>query len=294
MSKEVGIFEEYTNTKYLKILTEEHLSIPGMFLFGRQIRTTATESLPPHDHGNCFEFVYICSGTPSFSVDGKNYTLSGGDVFITQPHEIHSTNSMPVSVSEMYWFQLDLTTYENALFLDKLATQTLQTKLHQLSSRIISTDLGKTKDLIKNAFRVALSGNNPQLATQYITLFLYLLLEASDKIDFKLTPDIGRAATYILDHIGEKLTLDELASISYLSTSQFKQKFKQQMGISPRQFINTQKIQVAKDLLEEWHSTTEVAAMLHFESPSYFITVFKRYTSCTPRQYKERYKMSLK
>lgn len=287
MYKTGKIFEEYINTKYLKILTVEHLDIPGMHLFGKQIRTVATESLPPHNHNNCFEVVYICSGNPSFSVGGKTYILSGGDIFITQPYEVHSTNAIPVSVSEMFWFQLDLEACESPLFLGSAAVATLQQKLQSLSSRVISMDPERTRDLLQQAFRIAASGHNPQLAAQYISLLLFLVLESSEKVGFKLTPDIGRAATYILDHITERLTLEHLASISYLSVSQFKQKLKKQMGISPRQFINAQKIQYAKELLLDGYSTTEIAACLQFESPSYFITVFRRYTSCTPQEYRK-------
>lgn len=87
--------DSYTNTKYLQILTDDCLNIPGLALFGKQIRTSATESLPLHFHEDCYEIVYITSGTPSFFVDGKTYNLSGGDVFITQPNQIHSTTPYP-------------------------------------------------------------------------------------------------------------------------------------------------------------------------------------------------------
>lgn len=287
MNKQGEIFEEYTNTKYLKILTQEQLHIPGMFLFGRQIRTSATESLPSHNHGNCYEFVFLCSGSPCFSVQGKQYTLSGGDVFITRPWEQHSTNANPVSISEMYWFQLDLSSPDGALFLTKEALLTLDKKLRDLPTQIVSMDLGKTKELLKNAFRAAASGTNPQLAAQYLALFLYLLLEASERVEFRLTPDIGRSVTYILDHLNSQIDLAELAQISYLSVSQFKQKFKQQIGISPRQFINMQKIRFAKELLQEGNTVSQVAAALQFESTSYFIAVFKKYTSCTPGEYQK-------
>lgn len=287
MSKQGKIFEEYTNTKYLKILTKERLHVPGLFLFGRQIRTSATESLPPHDHGNCYEFVFLCSGSQCFSVQGKQYTLCGGDVFITRPWEQHSTDANPVSVSEMYWFQLDFSTLEGALFLNKEALTTLDRKLRNMPTQIVSMDLGKTKELLKQAFRTAAAGTNPQLAAQYLSLFLYLLLEASERVEFRLTPDIGRSVAYVLDHLYNRIDLAELAGISYLSVSQFKQKFKQQIGISPRQFINTQKIHLAKELLQEGNTVSQVAAELQFESTSYFIAVFKKYTSCTPGEYQK-------
>ena len=81
------------------------------------------------------------------------------------------------------------------------------------------------------------------------------------------------------------MSLDDLASQIYLSTSQFKQKFRSVMGISPRNYINREKINYAKKLLSSGYSVTEAAMKLSFNDSSYFSTVFKKYTLKTPRQY---------
>lgn len=277
--------DDYTDTKNIKILTASQLNIPGLQLFGNQIRTFATESLPLHYHEDCYEVVYICNGIPSFNVSEKNYNLCGGDVFITQPNQIHSTNSVPVSISEMYWFQINLNSCSNFLFQDQISINYLQNGLSTLPSPKISTDTPIIKKLLHSAFQAALSGSKPQLVAQYLSLLLYIILEFSEKTMFKLTPDIGRVMDYILDHIYEDISLDELSAVAYLSTSQMKQKFKKQLGIAPRQFINAQKIECSKTLLQEGYSVREVAAMLQFDNSSYFATVFKRYNSCTPSEY---------
>lgn len=280
--------DSYTNTKYLQILTEDCLNIPGLALFGKQIRTSATESLPLHFHEDCYEIVYITSGTPSFFVDGKTYNLSGGDVFITQPNQIHSTNSVPVTISEMYWVQVHVD--PDFLYLNQSAICFLQEKLSHLSCPKINTDGNQIEKLFHHAFQTALAGTHPQLVAQYLSLALYLIVDFSEKTMFKLTPDIGRAINYILENITETLSLDELAKIALLSTSQFKQKFKKQIGVAPRQFINSQKIELAKALLEDGHSIQEITNTLNFVSSSYFTTVFKRFNSCTPSEYLRNFK----
>lgn len=278
--------DNYTDTKYRKILTADHLNIPGLHVFGKQIRTSATESLPPHFHENCYELVYITSGTSNFYVDNKNYSLCGGDVFITQPNQMHSTNAVPVTISEMYWLQFEFQSCHNFFYLDHIASQTLQDKLSHLTLPKISTSGNNIGEFFHNAFQMALEGRNPQLVGQYLTLVLYLITEFSEQTIFKLSPDIGYAMNYILDHITESLTLDEIAQKIYLSTSQFKQKFKKQVGIAPRQFINSQKMEYAKDLLDEGYSVEQVASALSFERASYFTSVFKKFCSCTPSAYK--------
>ena len=122
---------------------------------------------------------------------------------------------------------------------------------------------------------------------QLLAFFLYSVLEHSESAGFRLTPDIGRAVNTIMDHLQEELTLEELAREAALSVSRFKQKFKQQMGQSPRSFINCQKVEAAKRLLAEGVSVTETAMELGFSSSSYFSTVFRRYTTLSPRQFAE-------
>lgn len=289
MDQAINWKDDYMNTKYRKVLTKKYLNVPGLQLFGKQIRTSATESLPPHFHENCYEIVYITSGNPNFFVQGKNYYLSGGDVFITKPDQIHSTNSVPVTLSEMYWIQIEINPDSSFLFLSQDAIITLQNKLSSLTCPKITTDGDWVKMLFSKSFQAASSGENPQLISQYLSLLLYMILDFSEKTTFKLTPDIGKAVNYILDHIEEPLSFDDLAKISALSVSQFKQKFKKQMGIAPRQFINLQKIEYSKDLLQEGYSIRQISEMLNFVSNSYFTTVFKKFNSCTPSEYLRHY-----
>ena len=289
MDQAINWKDDYMNTKYRKVLTKKYLNVPGLQLFGKQIRTSATESLPPHFHENCYEIVYITSGNPNFFVQEKNYYLSGGDVFITKPDQIHSTNSVPVTLSEMYWIQIEINPDSSFLFLSQDAIITLQNKLSSLTCPKITTDGDWVKMLFSKSFQAASSGENPQLISQYLSLLLYMILDFSEKTTFELTPDIGKAVNYILDHIEEPLSFDDLAKISALSVSQFKQKFKKQMGIAPRQFINLQKIEYSKDLLQEGYSIRQISEMLNFVSNSYFTTVFKKFNSCTPSEYLRHY-----
>ena len=74
----------------------------------------------------------------------------------------------------------------------------------------------------------------PKFIASYLQLFLYLLIHSANSEKFALSPDIGRTLNYILDNITEELPLEELAALANLSCSQYKQKFKKQLGISPR------------------------------------------------------------
>lgn len=277
----------YQHTHHLHLLTANELHIPALRVFGKQNRKNATESLPPHFHKNCFEITYISTGSAIFAIDGTNYKLSGGDIFLTLPNQIHSTNSIPISVCEMYWFQIEAAP-EHFLFLNKTAASHLIESLSLFDTPQLRTGNTEIYRLIKSAFSLCEQGSNPQMASQYLSLVLYKLIELKNESSFNITPDIGQALNYIKEHITEELSLEQLADISHLSVSQFKQKFKNQIGVAPRQFINSEKIESAKELLLNGYSVTDVASMLGFDNSSYFAVVFKRFNMCSPTEYVRR------
>ena len=287
MHRAVELIDHYEYSDKRHILTQNETKIPAVLLFGWQNRKNATESLPPHFHRNCFEIVYISAGSVIFSIDGTDYKLSGGDVFITQPNQIHSTNSLPISVCEMYWFHLAADS-KQFLYLNDSASRYVREKLASFKTPQLHTNAKEIYPLIKSAFDICAQGSNPQLAGQYLSLLLYKLIEYQDKTTFKLTPDIGRVLNYIMDHLTDDISLEQLADISHLSVSQFKQKFKNQIGFSPRQFINYEKIEFSKTLLLEGMSVTDVSSMLGFDNSSYFAVVFKRFNLCSPTEYVKR------
>ena len=255
---------EYCMSDVRQTLINEQLQIPGLNFFGHYQIMNAETPLVTHYHKDMFEVTYIVRGLFTFSTEHHVYKLSGGDVFITKPNEIHGTNLMPLSTGEFYWFLLDCTKTDGVLFLDRSATQNLLDNLYNIPSHIVKTDTIEMKSLLKKTFNLALNQGNPYTETAYLTLFIQLL------------------------HICEVPSLEMLASLCGLSDSQFKHKFKAQMGTSPRDFINLQKIEYAKALLLENKNVTEIAMELGFNTSSYFSTVFKRYTSYTPLEYKKR------
>ncbi|MBL4644184.1 MAG: helix-turn-helix transcriptional regulator, partial [Flavobacteriaceae bacterium] len=79
--------------------------------------------------------------------------------------------------------------------------------------------------------------------------------------------------------------VDELASLLNLSTAYFKTWFKENVGISPKNYINRKKIAQAKIDLKQIKNVTHVAYNLGFGSSQYFATIFKKYTGMSPSRY---------
>ncbi|MGN1141152.1 MAG: helix-turn-helix domain-containing protein [Oliverpabstia sp.] len=277
--------DQYTVTNYCSIYVEEQHHIPGVRTLARYIMKNALPSLDWHYHENTFEFTIATKGSITFCTPTSSYKFSGGDVFVSFPNEIHGTNHTPITLGEVYWFQLDISDPDNFLYLDRDTAHYIIAQLKAIPHHVVQANAEEVCPLLKQAVHLVQTGSDPHFVSAYLLLFLHLVIANSHKEQFRLTPDIGRTLDYILDHITSELSLEELASLANLSCSQYKQKFKKQLGISPRRFINQQKIEQAKLLLQEGMSATDIAMFLGFNTSAYFSTVFKKYTLCTPMEY---------
>ncbi len=91
---------------------------------------------------------------------------------------------------------------------------------------------------------------------------------------------------YIRDNLGKPLTIEELSHKAYMSESNFHRVFKNELGISPIDFINNERIKLAASLLQDpKKKVKEVYMECGFESRSYFNRVFKRKKTLSPKAY---------
>jgi AraC family transcriptional regulator len=95
----------------------------------------------------------------------------------------------------------------------------------------------------------------------------------------------------VLDHVEvnltQEITIDQLASVALLSRYHFSRMFKAAMGCPPSRFIGKRRLVLAKSLLDEGVSITQVAQMCRFSSESNFARAFRRATGLTPARYRE-------
>lgn len=100
----------------------------------------------------------------------------------------------------------------------------------------------------------------------------------------RLTP----AIRYINEHLTEKIKIDTLAEESCMSRSAFFQTFKQELGISPTDYIIRERMEMAKRLMtDESLSINDICYRSGFNNPNYFIRLFKRLEGFTPNTYRK-------
>ena len=100
---------------------------------------------------------------------------------------------------------------------------------------------------------------------------------------------IGTVIKFIKENLTNKdISVDLLAKKAYMSTSHFHKQFKNTLGISPIDYINSEKIKFSKKLIKESSDfrMSEIAFKSGFNNTSYFNRQFKKMELMTPQQFK--------
>jgi len=96
---------------------------------------------------------------------------------------------------------------------------------------------------------------------------------------------LQQAIDYIHTYLNRDLSLAELASVVNISPTYFASLFKQEMGISPHQYVIQQRVEQAKVVLMKTDlAIADIALQVGFSSQSHLTQQFKRLTGMTPKQ----------
>ena len=118
---------------------------------------------------------------------------------------------------------------------------------------------------------------------------LYKLCEFIPEEESKQS-DVGgkirAAALYIEAHCEEKIDVQKLADLCFMSQSQLRRYFKAKYNMSPITFKNRFRVEKAKQmLLYDVADISDIADRLGFDSVYSFSKIFKMYAGITPSQF---------
>lgn len=100
---------------------------------------------------------------------------------------------------------------------------------------------------------------------------------------------IDKINRYIEQHYMEDIGRNEIGEVFYLMPEYLARIYKRKTGKVLKDAINEYRIKKAQQLLLEPEAkVSEVALQVGFDNYSYFSTLFKKYTNCSPNEYKRK------
>jgi AraC-like DNA-binding protein len=106
------------------------------------------------------------------------------------------------------------------------------------------------------------------------------------ELAFSTRPEALQAGyRYLLEHLAENISLQELAGLCAMSPYHFLRSFRRQYGLPPHTCQLQMRINQARQLLVSGRSIAETAAEVGFADQSHFSRKFRSLVGATPRQY---------
>ncbi|RXJ88217.1 AraC family transcriptional regulator [Arcobacter sp. CECT 8985] len=213
------------------------------------------------------------------SINQNNISLSyKNSTRIINPGEVHSGSSDSWKYTNFYpTIELMSEIYEQMFF---------EKKLPEFSSHIIQDDY--LYYLLSKFFISIYSNiNRMEIETNLIDALSYLVKKYTTKTkkcepifnDIKI---IRNSIDFIIDNIDTNITLDELSLNVNLSKYHFLRVFKNSIGLTPHQFILSQRLEKAKEFIAKGISLNETALNVGFSDQSHFIRNFKKVYGYVP------------
>ncbi|MBN8218156.1 MAG: helix-turn-helix transcriptional regulator [Spirochaetes bacterium] len=266
------------------------LGLPGFVKIGFRRYGRARPGFSDHHHPGILEICYLASGRQVLSARGRAYELRTHDLFVTPPGVGHSTAGEPSDKCFLYYIQFDLRA-RPFLHFSAEETAALRRALLDPMDLMVRGD-ARLGELLTNIL-LACAREVPYRRARlgaWLTEFLLGLVACRGSTRAPRGPSrIAEAKGWILAHLTEPVAIAELAERTGLSAARFDALFRRETGLAPKDFILREKIRRAQEALAGGaEDITRVALDLGFSSGQYFATVFKRYVSMTPQEYRRK------
>lgn len=259
------------------------------------LELSPTFSYPQEIH-EFYEFAYIEEGKLSCTL-GENVTeLSGGDFLLIQPGQLHSYSVATAGAAKIFIVCFRCSSELLTIFDKKIA-------LKREEKHLIAEIIAEAKNAFSFPFKRKLRQlqaplfGAQQMVENNIERLLVLLIRgetnknenirlvmSSEELESGLVRDI---IALLESRVFGKITLDEVSQKTYYSKTFLNAIFKKKTGYTIMQYYTLSKVREAQKLLRENLSPSAVSHQLHFESPTYFTKVFKKYAEMTPSAYKK-------
>lgn len=254
--------------------------------------------VPIHWHSE-LELIVIKKGRGLVSVDFRQRSVTSGDIVLIRPGQLHSieqdgSHSMEyeniiLKPHLLISDEPDLCAlrFINPLMAGAIPSETFLTPslpyYRQVSECIRQID--GLCEAQPEGFQLAVKG----------LLFQFIFLLVSNQspqenpalLQTKSLEKMKMILKYVEEHYAERITVEDMADLTYYSKSHFMKFFKAHMGTGFIEYLNDYRLSMAERLLRSSdHSVLDIAQMSGFDNLSYFNRIFKRKYGISPGKYR--------
>lgn len=230
-----------------------------------------------------YHFGLIVEGCQTFISQGERQHVGPGELVIMPPDVLHDGRAMEANGYTTHVFSVEPDWFtaleENAssentfIFPHKVIQDPVV--FHSLSQAYFALSKGDLSQLARDC--LPYEGFSP------------LINRYGQSQAFKTTYSLGKndlqsLREFLLAHLAEPVSLQQLADLCDLSPSQFQRQFKAKVGMTPYAWFTRLRLEQAMKLLKANHSGTEVALQVGFYDQAHFSKAFKHSFGVSPSE----------
>lgn len=229
--------------------------------------------------------VYLFDGELNLTFRNKEYVMSAGSAFFIDCKERYLTYSNDsihlsfvhfISESAAHYFEHFYELNNNSPVLQISAPCFIDQGIFQLLE-LFNDDV--TAEISYRGIEKVIS-----LMTNMTTALL------PNKDNYRVNECVESTLSYLNENYHKKITLDDLAHETHTSKFHLRRLFCHAMGASPTEYLMRLRVSKAKELLRlSTLSISQISEKTGFETPSYFIKLFRKYENVTPNEFRKKW-----
>jgi AraC-like DNA-binding protein len=248
--------------------------------------------------------LYVQEGECEVVVEDKQHSLHGGDFCLIQPNTLHSLRGLTETITPYVHLDIFYNPRRDEGFPTRGGQVSLTSHSHLLQPRLCDLDWIDVPVRLEPAHSVQFRSTLLRMVEEWqdgdvisrlesnhlaMTLLLSIFKQygQSSAVTSRQAHSLNWVSSYLSFHIGEPLSVADMARRANLSPSRFGVVFRQHFGLSPHQYFLRLRLEHAQELLR----TTDlplraIAVSCGFADVHHFSKAFKRFTRLPPGAYR--------
>lgn len=271
----------------------------------RRQNLTHPHDLTETEHFHDFiELVFIINGQGTQVLEGNEYQVSAGDVFVLQGNQRHYFKD--VGSVEMVNLMFDvfnnpdlisnkikqLQGYKALFILEpqfrtnyKFKNMLRLTRDELANIELILNTMFLEQDQKKEGYEIILVNRLEELIVLLSRHYSNIKTTKA-----KALVRIGKVIDFLENNYAENIFIDDLSELANMSKRNFMRIFQGAVGLSPINYLKQIRLQKARFLLRESnHQVADISMMCGFTDSNYFIKCFRHAYGTTPHKFRARF-----
>lgn len=242
------------------------------------------QTFPNHFHEH-YVIGYVENGERFLSCKNKDHIIKKSSILLFNPGDNHECTQTGSGTFDYRGFNIS-----QSVMLDFAVKLKRRRELPVFSVNVVYND--EITSCLRSLHEAVLKNDTSYSEKQEMLMFLISALIHNYEVPYEsCVPEcrweIEKACEFIHRHFNERISLDCICRYVGLSKSTLLREFIKAKGITPYRYLESIRINKAKDLLEKGIQPIEAAMQTGFSDQSHFTNYFNSFIGITPGVYHE-------